>query len=223
MIWLPGLWLLIPAFLFAFYAQMKVKTTYSKYSQIRTRREMTGAEVARYIMRDADVAGVDVEHTPGQLSDHYDPRQRVLRLSDGVYQGRSIAALGIAAHEVGHAVQHARKYLPLHLRSVMYPATRFGSTLAWPLFFIGLIFQTGFLLNLGIVLFSIAVLFTLVTLPVEFNASSRALRALATGGYLTEEELGGARQVLKAAALTYVAAAAMAVAQLLRMINIARR
>jgi uncharacterized protein len=223
MIWLPGIWLLIPAFLFALYAQMKVKTTYSKYSQISTRGGRTGAEVARYIMRDAGVAGVDVEHTPGQLSDHYDPRQRVLRLSDGVYQGRSIAALGIAAHEVGHAVQHAQKYLPLHLRSVMYPATSFGSTLAWPLFLIGLIFQTGFLLNVGIVLFSVAVLFTIITLPVEFNASSRALKALATGGYLTEEELGGARQVLQAAALTYVAAAAMAVAQLLRMINIARR
>lgn len=222
--------LIIPALLFSLWAQWKVKSAYSKYAQVGNRAGLTGADVARMILRDADVeaAGhhVEIEPIGGQLSDHYDPRSQTLRLSQDVYHGRSIAALGIAAHEVGHAIQHARSYAPLELRSLMYPVSSLGSTLAFPLFFGGFIFPNiqvfGFnLMYLGILFFTGAVAFTVVTLPVEFNASRRAIRALANGGYLTDDEISGARAVLSAAALTYVASAAMAAAQLLRMILLA--
>jgi uncharacterized protein len=225
--------LILPAFAFAMWAQWKVKSTYRKYAQIGTRAGLTGAEVARRVMRDGDIPfagetsgagrGVGLEAIGGQLTDHYDPRDRTLRLSQDVYNGQSIAALGIAAHEVGHAIQHHRGYAPMHLRSLIYPVTGIGSTLAFPLFFIGLIIpQFAYLMWAGILFFSAAVLFTIVTLPVEFNASSRALAALRDGNYLTPEEMKGARAVLSAAAMTYVAATAMAMTQLIRLILIAR-
>jgi uncharacterized protein len=226
--------LLIPALLLAFWAQHKVKATYAKYAKVGNRRGITGAEVARRILQDADVPfdagrsgrGVSIEPVAGNLTDHYDPRSHTLRLSEEVYYGTSVAALGIAAHEVGHAIQHARAYGPLWLRGVMYPASSLGSGLAFPLFFIGLFMPVGLgqiFLYGAITLFSAAVLFTLVTLPVEFNASNRALRALSSGGYLHDDEMAGARKVLSAAAMTYVAAAVMAVLQLVRMLLIANR
>ncbi|HOT52019.1 MAG TPA: zinc metallopeptidase, partial [Candidatus Hydrogenedentes bacterium] len=159
---------------------------------------------------------------PGELTDHYDPRTRMLNLSEDIYYGRSIAALGIAAHEVGHAIQHAQLYGPLALRNIIYPVCGLGSTLAFPLFFIGLIANFGVLMQVAILLFTLAVFFTVLTLPVEFNASRRALLALENGGYLTADELYGARKVLSAAAMTYIAAAAMAIMQLIRMLLIAR-
>ncbi|HOE67196.1 MAG TPA: zinc metallopeptidase [Candidatus Hydrogenedentes bacterium] len=225
--------LVIPALLLALWAQFKVKSAYAKYSRISTRSGLTGADVARLILRDSQIPLVmsdnrpegscGLEAIPGQLTDHYDPRDRTLRLSEDIYHGSSIAALGIAAHEVGHAVQHARLYLPMSLRGMMYPLSSIGSTLAFPLFFVGMIFPaTQFLMQVGIWLFTFAVLFTVVTLPVEFNASRRALAALANGGYLDAEELRGAKKVLTAAAMTYVASAAMAAMQLLRMVLIAR-
>lgn len=224
--------LLIPPVLLSLYAQLKVKTTFAKYSQVGTRSGFSGAEVAARILRDAGIPssgvygssrGVAIEPVPGQLTDHYDPTSRVLRLSEPVYGGRSIAALGVAAHEVGHAIQHADGYTPMWLRSFVYPVSSIGSTLAWPLFFAGMIFPAfPQLMSIGIALFTFAVFFTLVTLPVEFNASRRALAALSRGGYLTSDELAGARKVLSAAALTYVAAAAMAIMELLRMVLIAR-
>ena len=226
--------LLLPAFLFTIWAQMKVKSTYAKYSQIATRSGMTGADVAASILRDENIelnnnpesmpdgAACGLEAIDGQLTDHYDPRSRMLRLSQDIYHGQSIASLGIAAHEVGHAVQHARMYSPLMMRNIVYPICGIGQTLAWPLFFIGLFLSQPMLLQAGIALFTLAVFFTVLTLPVEFNASSRAMRALASGGYLTDDELVGARKVLNAAALTYVAAAAMAVMQLVRMVILAK-
>lgn len=230
----PTIVLLIPAVILALWAQLKVKSTYAKYSQVGTRSRLTGADIARLILRDARIAlthnpqthqegpACALEAVPGHLTDHYDPRSRGLRLSEGVYHGRSVAALGVSAHEVGHAIQHARLYAPLMLRNVVYPVCNFGSFLAWPLFLIGLFMGSPSLLNAGIVLFSAAVFFTVLTLPVEFNASRRALAALAEGGYLDPDELAGARKVLTAAAMTYVAAAAMALMHLLRMLLLAR-
>lgn len=230
----PTILLLLPALLLAGWAHLKVQTTYSKYSRVGTRLGLTGADVARRILEDANIRisndgtrerGVvcGLEAIPGHLTDHYDPRDRTLRLSEEVYYGRSVAALGIAAHEVGHAIQHAHAYAALMLRNAIYPICNFGSTLAWPLFLGGLLFSYAPLLKIGIILFTFAVLFTLITLPVELNASSRALKALAHGGYLTEDELYGARKVLSAAALTYVAAAAVAILHLVRMLLIARQ
>ena len=221
----PTIVLLIPAIGLALWAQSRVRSTYAEQSQVASRSGMTGADVARAILRDEGVAltsdpsapGCSLEAVPGELTDHYDPRTRTLRLSENIYHGRSIAALGIAAHEVGHAIQHAKMYAPLMARSVVYPACNIGTKLAWPLLFIGF-FAFPPLMKLAILMFMLAVFFTLLTLPVEFNASSRALRALANGGYLDDQELVGARKVLNAAALTYVAAAAMAIMQLLRMI-----
>jgi len=225
--------LLLPAVGLAFWAQMKVKSAYATYSHVSNRSGLTGADVARLILRDAGIAPDDgrgarlgpscaIEPISGQMTDHYDPRSKTLRLSQDVYYGSSIAALGIAAHEVGHAIQHARSYAPLMLRNVTYPVSGLGSTLAWPLFFIGFILAHPLLQTAGIALFSFAVFFTLVTLPVEFNASNRALKALSSGGYLDHEELKGARRVLSAAAMTYVAAAAMAILQLVRMLVLRR-
>lgn len=223
----PTIVLLIPAILLAIYAQIKVKSTYHKYSQIATRSGLTGAAVTREILRDENVSGpggreIGLELTPGELSDHYDPRSRTLRLSQDIFYGNSISALGIAAHEVGHAIQHAREYTPMQVRNLVYPVSSIGSSLAFPLFFVGIIVGNPLLLKVGILLFTLAVLFTVLTLPVEFDASRRAIRSLANGGYLTEEELSGAKKVLNAAALTYVAATAMALLNLLRLILIAR-
>ncbi|MCC6797968.1 MAG: zinc metallopeptidase [Candidatus Hydrogenedentes bacterium] len=225
--------LLIPGVILSLWAQYKVKSAYAKYSQVGTRSGLNGAQVAARVLQDANVGlvgnakaargnVVSLEAIGGHLTDHYDPRDRTLRLSDEVYHGQSIAALGIAAHEVGHAIQHANAYSMLMWRNAIYPVTNIASSLSFPILFGGLIFGIGPLLYIGIALFAFAVVFTLITLPVEFDASRRALAALSSGGYLTEEEMYGARKVLSAAALTYVAAAVAALLQLLRLILIAR-
>jgi len=214
----PTYILLIPAILLAMYAQAKVSGTFRKYSRIMASRHMTGAEVARELLGSRGIYDVKVEMTQGRLSDHYDPRTKTLRLSPEVYQSGSLAALGVAAHEVGHAFQHDTGYGPLKLRSTIVPVASIGSQLAFPLLLAGLFFNIPNLALIGVLAFSLAVIFQLITLPVEYNASSRALEALETGGYLTRDEAGGTRKVLNAAALTYVAATIMAVMQLLRLL-----
>ncbi|MCD6335870.1 MAG: zinc metallopeptidase [Candidatus Latescibacteria bacterium] len=213
--------LLIPAVLLGFYAQMRIRNTYARYSRFSSRNGWTGAQIARRMLDASGLRDVNIEQIRGKLSDHYDPKKRVLRLSEGVYASDSVAALGVAAHETGHALQHGQGYLPLRLRSHFVPVANFGSGLAWPLFFIGFFFSASglsFLMDVGIVFFSAAVLFHVVTLPVEFNASQRALAMLGGQGYLTEEETMAAGKVLHAAAWTYVATATMAIMQLIRMV-----
>ena len=206
--------MIAPALILSVFAQIKVKSSYSKYSKVPTSRGITGAQAAREILRAEGINDVGIELSRGFLSDHYDPRTRVLRLSETVYAGNSLASVGVAAHEAGHAIQHARGYLPLKLRSALVPISSLGSNLAWPLLIIGFIFMAKSLILAGIIFFSLAVAFQLVTLPVEFNASFRALAALPQAGILSDSEVAGARKVLSAAALTYVAAAASAVLQL---------
>lgn len=216
-------WLLIPALIFALYAQSKVKSTYARFSRISSSRRMTAAEAAEEILRYSPASDVRVEKIPGHLTDHYDPRKKVLRLSESVYDSPSIAAVGVAAHEAGHAIQHAQGYIFLAVRNAIYPVASLGSNLAFPLFFAGLLFSrsgASILMDIGILLFTAAVVFTVITLPVEFDASHRALVILRERGFLNAQELTGARKVLEAAALTYVAATAMAAIQLLRMILI---
>jgi len=218
--WDYTFFLLIPPLILAFYAQAKVKGAYRKYSQVFASSKRTGAQTAYELLQAGGAGDVKIEKLPGELTDHYDPRKRVLRLSQGVYESTSVAALGIAAHETGHALQHRNHYYPLSLRNTIYPVANLGSTLAFPLFFIGFIFsQRGpsILMDIGILLFTAAVVFSVVTLPVEFNASRRALALLHDRQFLTPAEMTGARAVLKAAALTYVASTAMAAMQLLRM------
>ncbi|MDI6704074.1 MAG: zinc metallopeptidase [bacterium] len=215
----PTFLLLIPALILAIYAQAKVKGTYAQYARIRCRRGVPSDEVARLLLSSEGLGDVKVTTTPGELTDHYDPRNKTLRLSQGVYGSSSLAALGIASHEVGHAIQHGRLYTPLYIRNAIFPVANLGSTLAFPLFFIGLFLGgSRFLMDLGIILYTAAVGFSVITLPVEFNASRRALKLLRDGAYLGEEELVGARKVLQAAALTYVAATCMAILQLVRML-----
>ena len=211
----------LPALVIALIAQMMVSSAYSKYSKVHSRRGITGAEAARMILDRNGLTGVRIEHVAGKLTDHYDPRDRVLRLSDGVYRSDSIAAIGIAAHEVGHAIQDARNYLPMKVRGAIVPVTQLGSNLAWPLFLIGLIASWEPLMFAGIVLFGLVVLFQLVTLPVEFNASGRAMRTIDGMGLLSDEEQRGARKVLRAAAMTYVAALLSAIGNLLRLLALA--
>jgi Zn-dependent membrane protease YugP len=209
-----------PALILSIVAQIWVKRTFGKYSQVTTSRGLTGAEVAERVVQNAGL-GVRVERVTGFLSDHYDPRSRVLRLSPEVFDGRSISSVGVAAHEAGHALQHARGYLPLQWRSALVPVTSVGSNLAWPLLMIGFILMTmmpalGMKIVLaGIALFSLAVIFQIITLPVEFDASRRAVAVLASQGFVSGDELEGVKKVLNAAAMTYVAAAAAAVLQLL--------
>lgn len=215
--------LLLPAMLVAFYAQMKIKSTFSKYSEIRSMRGMTAAEAARYLLNGAGLNDVSIEMIGGSLTDHYDPRTRTLRLSQSVFNSTSVAAIGVAAHETGHAIQHKTGYVPLSLRNALVPVANFGSNAAWILVLLAFFTGAYGLIDLGIVLFSAAVLFQIVTLPVEFNASSRALKLLESEGILYEDEVGSARKVLSAAALTYVAAALVAISQLLRLILMSRR
>lgn len=203
-------------------ASSNVKSTFNKYSRVRSMSGLTGAMAAQKVLRLAGISDVRIEHISGSLTDHYDPRTKTLRLSDSTYSSNSVAAVCVAAHECGHAVQHQQKYAPLVLRSTLVPAANFGSTLAWPVFLMGLIMSMRPLLTLGIVLFSLAVLFQLVTLPVEFNASSRALRILEDGHILGDSELADGKKVLGAAALTYVASLAASVLQLLRLLILAR-
>lgn len=202
-------------------ASAKMNSTFNKYSRVRSHSGMTGREAAETILRRAGIYDVRVERISGNLTDHYDPRGKVLRLSDATYGQTSVAAVGVAAHECGHAIQHQVGYAPLQIRGALVPAANFGSTIAWPLILLGLFFNSQMsqvLLNLGILAFSLAVLFQIVTLPVEFNASSRALKMLESTGILSNEENKGAKKVLTAAALTYVAALASSILQLLRLI-----
>jgi|YelNatPaOPRAMG01_1025707.scaffolds.fasta_scaffold00010_64 Zn-dependent membrane protease YugP len=212
--------LLLPAIILSVYAQFKVRSTFSKWSQVPAGRGLTGSRLAELLLRDNGVNDVEVELVPGELTDHYDPRSKKLRLSESTYHSNSVAALGVAAHECGHAIQHRVAYAPLALRNAIVPVANLGSQLALPLVFLGLIFSSLRLFDLGILLFSGAVLFHVITLPVEFNASGRALAQLRSGGYLAPHELAGAREVLQAAALTYVAATAVAVLQLVRLLLI---
>ncbi len=210
--------LVVPAMLIAFFAQIRVNGTFEQYSKVFSRRGVTAAQVARNILDENGLYNVQVERISGKLTDHFDPRTNVVRLSDAVYASTSIASIGVAAHEVGHAVQHSVDYAPLVVRNAIIPITNIGSRLSIPLILMGVLFSVQPLVEIGIIAFSLMVLFQLITLPVEFNASSRAIRTLAEDGYLYEDELSGAKKVLGAAALTYVAALITAVAQLLRLI-----
>lgn len=217
----PTFILLIPALIFAFIAQGMVQSAFRKYSQQSSQKGYTGAQVARDILDRVGLRDVPVEITPGQLSDHYDPTKRVMRLSPEVYHSNSIAALGVAAHETGHAIQHMEGYKFLNARNAIFPIASFGSQLAFPVFFIGLLFRSSLgysLMTLGIYLFLGALAFQVITLPVEFNASRKALMLLNEGNYLTTTETAKAKKVLSAAAMTYIAAAAMSAVQLLRLI-----
>lgn len=212
--------LLIIAIMFTMWAQFKVKSTFAKYDKVKNTRNMTGAQAAEQVLRLNNVTGVKIERISGSLTDHFDPRGNVIRLSDSVYNQTSVSALGVAAHEAGHAVQYANGYLPMKLRSAIIPATKIGSGLAMPLIILGFIldYQYSFLVTVGILLFSLSTVFQLVTLPVEFDASSRAMKALNEGNILGHEELKGARKTLTAAAMTYVAALAVSIINLLRVI-----
>jgi len=216
----PTYVLLIPAIILALYAQTKVQSAFNKYSRVPSRIGMTGADVARQLLHNNQIYDVTVELTNRRLSDHYDPRSKTLRLSPEVYNSTSLAALGIAAHEVGHAIQHSTEYVPLRLRNSIVPIANIGSNLALPLLLLGIFLGLPNLALIGVAAFSLAVLFQLITLPVEFNASGRAIEALEVGGYLGRDEVGSTRKVLNAAALTYVAATLMAVMQLLRLLLI---
>lgn len=214
----PTYVLLIPAILLALYAQFKVQSTFTRYAQVRASSGYTGAQVAAELLRRRGITDVKVEEVPGMLSDHYDPRTKVLRLSPEVYEGNSLSALGVAAHETGHALQHRDGYAPLALRSAIVPVASVGTWAAWLLFFIGIVFRAPGLMNLGILIFLAYVIFAIITLPVEYNASARAVAVLQGEGFVMPQEAEGVRAVLNAAGLTYVAAAAMAVLQLLRFL-----
>ena len=214
--------LVIPAMILSLVVQFKMRSAYGKYSQIATKSGMTGADMARQVLRDNGVNDVDVVPVSGELTDHYDPKDRVIRLSSGVYGSNSIAALGVAAHEAGHAVQHSQAYAPLKIRNNMVPAVNFASSISWWVFIIGLFADMPAFLYGGIILFSMATLFHLITLPVELNASRRAVVALANTGALSDPEIQGTRKVLSAAAMTYLAALIASAASLLRMILIAQ-
>lgn len=221
--WDPTYILVVIGAVICMIASARVKGTFNKYSQLRSMSGMNGAQAAQRVLQAAGIYDVQVRHVSGSLTDHYDPRTKTVNLSDPVYNATSVAALGVAAHECGHAIQHAKSYAPLSIRSALVPIANFGSMLAWPVILIGLFFNTrssGLIIDIGILLFSAAVLFQLVTLPVEFDASRRALVMLRTQGILADDELRYTRRVLKSAALTYVASAAAAILQLLRIILI---
>lgn len=216
------LYLVVPAIIIAIWSQIKVKTTFSKYSAYRT--DINGADAARRVLELNGVYGVKIERVSGKLTDHYDPRTNTIRLSESVCNSFSISAVGVAAHEAGHAVQYAKGYFPIKLRSVILPVCNLGSQLSLPLLIIGLIFNFYFLVKLGVIFFCGAFIFQLITLPVEFNASRRAVNALKDGGVLlTDNDIKYTRRVLSAAAMTYVAAAFVSLAQLIRLIAITGR
>ena len=215
--------LVMPALILAMWAQGSVSSRFRKYSQMLTRRGLTGAAAAEEVLRRAGVYDVSIERVRGNLTDHFDPRSNTIRLSDSVYSSTSVAAVGVAAHEAGHAVQHADSYTPIKIRSAIIGVTKFGSTLSMPLVLIGMLMNLGGLINIGILLFGTVVLFQLITLPVEFNASRRAITALDEAALLDESEIPAAKKVLSAAAMTYVAALAVSLAQLLRLLMISGR
>lgn len=215
--------ILIPGLILAFVAQSMVSSAFHKYSRVGARCGLTGAQVAQRMLAAEGVTDVEIEQIGGNLSDHYDPRSNVLRLSRDVFQSDSISALGVAAHEAGHALQQRDGYAPLQLRSAIVPVVNIGSNLSWPIFLVGLIFSWEPLITAGIVLFSLAVVFALITLPVEFNASRRAVAALEGDGFLASDEITGVKKVLTAAAMTYVASALGAILQLLRLLVLSGR
>ena len=211
--------LVLIAAIFSMWASARVNSTYSKYAKVRSMQGLTGADAAQKILYYAGLSNVRVEHVSGNLTDHYDPKSKVLRLSDSTYSSASVAAIGVAAHECGHAIQDAEGYSPMRLRSTLVPAANLGSRLGIPIILLGVLLGSNYaLVQIGIWVFSLAVLFQLVTLPVEFNASGRAMRILGDRGILGQEELGMCKKVLSAAAMTYVAAAASSIIQLLRLV-----
>jgi Zn-dependent membrane protease YugP len=215
----PTYLLVIIGMIICLIASARVNSTYAKYAKVRSMSGMTGAEAAGRLLNAAGIYGVSIERVSGKLTDHYDPRNKVLRLSDSTYGSTSVAAIGVAAHECGHAIQDQKGYVPLKLRGAIVPVANLGTNLAWPIILIGIFLSFNqTLITLGIILFSLGVLFQLVTLPVEFNASRRALNLLETTGVLYQDELTKTRKVLGAAALTYVAAAAASILQLLRLV-----
>lgn len=215
--------IMVPVIIFAFICQLKVNSNYKKFSKIANSRGMTGADAAYNLLRINGITDVKIRKIQGNLNDHYNPQTKEICLSEGVFGSRSIAAVGIACHEAGHACQHAVGYFPLKIRNAVIPATKFGSTLGIPLALFGIIFNFEPLIYVGIILYSIVALFQLITLPVEFNASKRALQTISANGFLVGEEYNGAKKVLTAAALTYVAALASSLATLLRLLIVARR
>jgi len=219
----PTMIILIPAMIISFWAQTKIDSTYSKYSKVRTINGYTGQQVARMMLDEAGLFDVRIEVVNTKLGDHYDPSSRILRLSPDIYAGGTISSAGIAAHEVGHALQHKEKYKPLIIRNSIVPVVNISSNISWVLFFIGLLLGFKVLTMLGIVLFSAVVVFQLITLPVEFDASTRALNILKSRGILYGDETKNAQKVLDAAAMTYVAATLMAVSQLIRLIALSNR
>ncbi|MBU9728998.1 zinc metallopeptidase [Diplocloster modestus] len=220
--WDPTYILVIIGLILSLWASSRVKSTYAKYSRVRSMSGMTGADAAARILHAAGIYDVQIQHVSGNLTDHYDPRNKTLNLSDSVYGSPSVAAVGVAAHECGHAIQDAKSYAPLKIRGAFVPVANLGSGLSMPLILIGLIFgvnsQWAILVDIGIILFSLAVLFQLITLPVEFNASRRAIQMVESTGILSGDEVDGTKKVLSAAALTYVASAAAAMLSLLRLI-----
>ena len=219
----PTMLIVLPAIILAFYAQIKVKSAYAAGDKIRTSYGMTGYEAARRILDANGLRHIRIEQIPGELTDHYDPRADVIRLSAKVYHSNTASAVGVAAHEAGHAVQYARNYAPIKLRAAIIPVCHFGSMMAMPLFIIGLLLVIEPLMWLGIIAYSLTALFQLVTLPVEFNASRRAMTILSDSGQFSDEQLRASRKVLSAAALTYVAAMASSLLSLLRLVLIANR
>ncbi|MBR5239396.1 MAG: zinc metallopeptidase [Clostridia bacterium] len=213
----------LPALLLAMWAQFRVTATFNRYNKVTTSRGLTGREAARKILDANGLQHVKIEHIGGSLTDHYDPKTNVIRLSDSVYDSNSVGAVGVAAHEAGHAVQHSEGYVPIKVRNSIVPAANIGSYLAFPLALLGIIMANDLFINAGIILFSAVVLFQLVTLPVEFNASKRAVAVLGTDGMLSRQEVHGVRKVLSAAAMTYVAAAATAIMNLVRLLVLANR
>ena len=215
--------IVLPVMVLALVAQVKVKSTFKKYSQIASDGGMTGADAARMVLDSYGVTGVQVVPVAGELTDHFDPKDNVIRLSEPVYNARTAAAVGVAAHEAGHAAQYAENYVPMQIRSAVIPATKVGSTLSLPLIILGMIFSISALSFIGVILFGFTVLFQLVTLPVEFNASRRAVAALGSSGRVSQEGVKSAKKVLTAAALTYVAALATALANMVRLMILIRR
>lgn len=219
----PTMFILIPAILFTMYAQFKVTSTTSRYFRVNTRRGYTGEMAARRLLDANGLYDIKIDMTRGRLSDHYDPRSKVIRLSQDVYHGTSITSVAVACHECGHAIQHAKGYAPLQLRNSLVPVVSFASNISWFLIAIGLFFTGGPALKIGILLFSASVVFQIITLPVEFNASSRAIAQMGDLGIVEGQEVRQSRSVLTAAALTYVAAALTSVLQLVRLLAIAER
>ncbi|KEI01466.1 zinc metallopeptidase [Clostridium botulinum] len=214
--------ILIPALIISAWAQLKVSSTFNKFSNVRSMNGYTGAQVARMLLDAEGLYDIPVQEISGKLTDHYDPRNRVMRLSTDVYHGTSVASIGVAAHETGHAIQHKKHYAPLEIRNSIVPVVNFSSSASWIIFMIGIFIKSSGLIQIGIILFSAVVIFQLITLPVEFNASNRALKILENRNILYGDEIRGARSVLSAAAMTYVAAALTAILELVRLIAISK-